>query len=118
MQLTRGLGLNSLVFFGKFARIVEHLLRHDIARFDPAFRFLFIMGPNAIPAFLFGVVAGVRNVRRVENVDVVATINFQQVSRNYGSGTSNLCAMSNNHSRIAATGDRAAAGKQRKQPND
>ena len=92
MKLARGLPLKVLVFIGEFARLRQHVVGHDVARFNPALSILGIAGAHAIPALLFRVVGGIRHVDLIEDIDGVAAAYLQQIRRHDGRRTTNLSA--------------------------
>ena len=70
------------------------------------------MSADAIPTLLLGVIAGVGNVDRVQNVDRIAAVNLEQISRHDCRRTSYLGTMSHHDSCIVATGERATCADQ------
>ena len=77
MQLARRLSRDVLVFIGELSRLFQDIVRHYVARLDPAFSLHFVLSPDAVPTLFLGVITGVGNVDRVENVDRIAAVNLE-----------------------------------------
>ncbi len=110
--MSRRLSRNVLVFGRKLLRLIEHVVRHDVACFDPALGRVGIARLHAQPAFFSRVVTGIRDVGGVEYVNHVAAIDLQKVSGYDRSRTANLSAASNNHARAVPLSQRLATKRQ------
>ena len=114
MQLSGRLRLNSFVFITELPRVFENLVGNDVARFDPTFGLQFVVGPHPVPTLLPGVVARVRNIHLIQNVDQVAAVYFKQVRRHDCRRAEYLRASRHHDAGVAFVGERAASGQQQR----
>jgi hypothetical protein len=81
---------NVFIFLRKFPGGLKDFIRHDIPRLDPTFSALFIVCLHLQPSFFLGIVRWILYVLEVQYINRVATVYFQQISRNYGRRTTDL----------------------------
>ena len=88
---------------------LQHVVGHHVARFNPAFSAVFIMSLYPKPSFFLGIVGRILNILKLQDINDVAAINFQQIGSNYRGRTTNLGASRHDDAGVISLRQRAAA---------